>query len=87
MKRPRLRPLHPETSLSQPKLEAFRRLTTDEILESLRLGRAGALKVKPDGTVMDGHHRLQVLRERGIDVEALPREVITVGESEEADEG
>jgi hypothetical protein len=82
VKQPRLTSLHPEASLSQPKLEAFRRLTTDEILESLRPEGAGALKVKLDGTVMDGHHRLHVLRERGIDVDSLPREVFTATELE-----
>jgi len=24
---------------------------------------------------MDGHHRIHVLRERGVDVDALPREI------------
>ena len=87
MKQNLLRWFHLEASLSWFKLEAFRKLTSDKILESLRPGGAGALKVKPDGTVMDGHHRLHVLRERGIDVDALPREAFTVGELEEADEG
>jgi hypothetical protein len=87
VKQPRLRPLHPEASMSEPKLAAFWRLTSDEILESLRPGGPGALKVKPDGTVMDGHHRLHVLRERGIDVDALPREALPAGESEVTNEG
>jgi hypothetical protein len=33
------------------------------------------LKVRPDGTILDGHHRVHVLRGRGEDVDALPREV------------
>ena len=69
-----LKPLHLEASLSQPKLTSFRRLSTDELIESLRPGGPGALKVKPDGTIMDGHHRVHILRERGVDVDALPRE-------------
>ena len=37
----------------------------------------GALKVHPDGTVIDGHHRIEILRERGIEVDQLPREGLT----------
>jgi hypothetical protein len=36
----------------------------------------GALKARPDGTIIDGHHRIKVLRERGIDVDGLPREMV-----------
>jgi hypothetical protein len=69
-----LKPLHGEGSLSQPKLTAFRKLSTEDLIGSLRPEEPGALKVKPDGTIMDGHHRVFVLRERGVDVDALPRE-------------
>jgi len=69
-----LKSLHSESALSQPKLTAFRKLTTEELIGSLCPGEAGALKAKPDGTIMDGHHRVCVLRERGVDVDALPRE-------------
>lgn len=69
-----LRSLHSEGSLSQPKLAVLRKLSTDELIDSLRPGEPGALKVKPDGTIMDGHHRIYVLRERGVDIDALPRE-------------
>lgn len=76
MGQPALRWLHSEGSLSQPKLAAFRKIGTEELIESLQPGEAGALKVRPDGTVMDGHHRLQVLRERGVEVDSLPREIL-----------
>lgn len=69
-----LKSLHSEGSLSQPKLATFRKLSTEELTDSLCPGELGALKVKPDGTIMDGHHRVHVLRERGVDVEGLPRE-------------
>jgi len=69
-----LKPLHLEASLSQPKLASFRKLSTEDLVASLRPGGPGALKVKPDGTIMDGHHRVYVLRERGVNVDALPRE-------------
>lgn len=68
--------LHSEAILSRVKLEQFRRLSTGELIESLALGRPGALKARPDGTVLDGHHRIVVLRERGVSVDTLPREVV-----------
>lgn len=71
-----LKPLHSEQVLSQPKLAQFGRLTTEMLLESLKPGQAGALKVRPDGTLLDGHHRIKVLRDRGVAVDALPREII-----------
>ena len=76
MAQPPLRLLHSEASLSRAKLDQFRRLSTDELTESLGLGRPGALKARPDGTVLDGHHRIVVLRERGVSVDTLPREVV-----------
>jgi hypothetical protein len=84
-----LRPLHGEGLLSQPKLTAFRKLATEELIGSLRPTESGSLKVRPDGTIMDGHHRLHVLRERGVDVDALPRELLerAVGEEGSTDEG
>ena len=71
-----LRSLHPDSSLSQPKLAQFNKLTTEVLVASLRPGQAGALKVRPDGTMIDGHHRIKILRDRGIDVEVLPREIL-----------
>jgi len=69
-------PLHADDKLIVSKLDAYRKLPTDVLLSSLRSGQDGALKARPDGTVLDGHHRLKVLRERGINVNALPREII-----------
>jgi ParB-like chromosome segregation protein Spo0J len=76
MTSPPLKSLHPDSSLSQAKLAQFSKLSTDELVSSLSPGRPGSLKTRPDGTVIDGHHRLAVLRNRGVDIEALPREVI-----------
>jgi hypothetical protein len=42
----------------------------------LPTGQQGSLKARPDGTIVDGHHRIKVLRDRGVDVDALPREII-----------
>jgi len=58
------------------KLEKFSRLSDDALLESLKPGQPGALKTRPDGTVIEGHHRVRVLRDRGVDVDSLPREII-----------
>ena len=68
-----LKPLHVDEELSAPKINQYSKLTTPELLESLRPGEPGSLKVRPDGTVLDGHHRLRILRERGIDIDTLPR--------------
>jgi hypothetical protein len=76
MSQPSLRPLHSEATLNNVKLDHFRRLTTDELIESLGLAKPGALKARPDGTTLDGHHRIVVLRERGVSVDTLPREVM-----------
>lgn len=73
---PPLCPLHPDHSLIQLKLDQFSRFTTEERIASLEPGQDGALKARPDGIRVDGHHRIRVLRDRGIDVDALPREVI-----------
>jgi ParB-like chromosome segregation protein Spo0J len=71
--RPKLKFLHPKTSMSPARLDAFRRLATDKLKASLQAGQSGSLKARPDGTVLDGHHRLTVLLERGVDINTLPR--------------
>lgn len=76
MAQPPLRLLHSEAILSRVKLDEFRRRSTVELIESLALGMPGSLTARPDGTVLDGHHRIVVLRERGVSVDALPREVV-----------
>jgi hypothetical protein len=67
--------LHSQENLIELKLEYFRRLTTEDLIKSLKQEQEGALKTKTDGTMMDGHHRIKVLIERGIDVNKLPREI------------
>jgi hypothetical protein len=71
-----LKPVHPDSSLVASKLAKYGRLSDRELVDSLRPGQPGSLKVRPDGTMVDGHHRIKVLRDRGVDVDALPREVI-----------
>jgi hypothetical protein len=77
MKTPPLQPLHHTSLLSRVKLDQYARLTTAELLKSLAPGEPGSLKVRSDGTILDGHHRIVILRERGVDVDQLPREILT----------
>lgn len=73
---PHLVPLHSDETLVASKLAMYSRLTTEQLIDSLRPGQTGALKVRPDGTMIDGHHRIKVLRDRGVNVDGLPREVL-----------
>ena len=71
-----LKSLHLEGSLNAGKLAKFERLSTDALLASLVPGLEGCLKTRPDGTILDGHHRIHILRRRGVDVDGLPRDVV-----------
>ena len=73
---PALKLLHPESTLVPGKLAAFRRLKTEAITASLSPGQENCLKTRTDGTILDGNHRIHVLRERGVDVDKLPREIV-----------
>ncbi len=73
---PALKALHPETSLSPAKLAQLQRLSSDALMNSLVPGQRDCLKTRRDGTIIDGHHRIHVLRLRGVDVDVLPREII-----------
>ena len=60
------KPLHPSSSLSKAKLQAMRKSSTDRLLKSLEPGQPHAFKVRKNGTIMDGHHRIAVFaRARG----------------------
>jgi hypothetical protein len=52
------------------------RRTTDVLRDSLLPGQKDSLKTRPDGTILDGHHRIYILHKRGVNVDALPREII-----------
>ena len=75
MRQPPLKSLHSEAALIKTKLIQFEHLSTDLLKQSLVPGQRDCLKARPDGTILDGHHRIHVLRARGIDVDALPREI------------
>jgi hypothetical protein len=78
MPQPPLRPLHP--SLDPAKLRQLDRLATDDLVRSLAPGHPNSLKARPDGTLLEGHHRIHILRGRGVDVDALPREIVIKSE-------
>jgi hypothetical protein len=64
-----------ETGTSHIALEYWRKQPTTAILQSLQAGNIEALKVRPDGRIMNANTRIKVLEERGVDVDSLPREV------------
>ncbi|HEX8068510.1 MAG TPA: hypothetical protein VF546_01065 [Pyrinomonadaceae bacterium] len=76
--RPPLRRIHPdetlETGAGRFSLAYWRQRETAAIVESLRPGQSEALRVKPDGRILDGNVRIKVLEERGFDVDSLERE-------------
>jgi ParB-like chromosome segregation protein Spo0J len=73
---PPLKPLHADSSLIRSKLDKYAKLSDQELIDSLKPGQQGSLKVRPEGTIVDGHHRIKILRDRGVDVDSLPREII-----------
>ena len=79
--KPLLKFLHAHDDLNLVKLDYFRRLTVSDLKLSLLPGETGSLKVRPDGTVLDGHHRIKVLSDQGEDIDELPREIIEKRES------
>lgn len=73
---PPLKPLHPDSSINPVKLAQLDRLSTEVLQASLLPGQEGCLKTRPEGTILDGHHRIHILRQRGVDVDGLPREIV-----------
>ncbi|MGB9198379.1 MAG: hypothetical protein WCB53_15765 [Terriglobales bacterium] len=78
-KNPPLKSLHADSALIRLKLAEMDRKSTGELIDSLRPGQKDCLKTRRDGTILDGHHRLYLLRQRGINVDELPRDVIEKG--------
>jgi protein-tyrosine phosphatase len=46
-----------DSSLIRSKLDKCGKLTDRELIDSLKPGQQGSLKVRPDGTIVDGNHR------------------------------
>lgn len=82
---PPLKPLHPDASLSPAKLAQMEQCSTDVLKQSLIPGQRDGLKTRPDGTILDGHHRIHILRLRGVVVDALPREIVEKGSRNDGD--
>jgi hypothetical protein len=76
-----LRPLHPDESLSPAKLLSYNHFGTEELVESLKPGGSEALRERPDGTILNGHHRIRIHRGCGVDVDRLPHEVVEMRDS------
>jgi hypothetical protein len=74
--KPPLKALHPDSSLDAGKLAKMDRLSTESLEASLLPGVPNCLKTRPDGTILEGHHRIHILRRRSVDVDNLPRDVI-----------
>jgi hypothetical protein len=75
-KHPPLISLHADSSLDKGKLEKMERLSTEALCASLMPQLKDCLKTRRDGTILDGHHRIHVLRRRGVDVDRLPRDIV-----------
>jgi RHS repeat-associated protein len=56
--------------------QEWNKKSTQEIIESLDPKKDDGLKVYPDGAIANGNSRITVLKERGVDVDRLPRDVI-----------
>lgn len=75
-KQQNLKFLHARASLNEVKLNAFRKASSEDLIRSLGPEEPGALKARVDGTLLDGHHRLAVLEERGVNIHGLPRVIL-----------
>ncbi len=71
MCRIRLKRLHPDSTLKVGKLDSIRKMDTDDIIKSLKTEGREKLTIRPDGTVLQGNHRIKVLEERGFDTSEL----------------
>lgn len=78
--RPALQRIHADDTLESGagrfSLVYWRQRATTEIVESLRPGQSEALRVKPDGRILNGNVRIKVLAERGFDINNLAREIV-----------
>ncbi len=77
---PPLRRIHTDDTLasgaSNLSLEYWRQRKTEDIIESLRPGKIEALRVKPDGRIINGNVRIKILEEWGFEVDGLEREPV-----------
>ena len=72
---PPLKSIHPDSSLRPSSLDFWGKKSTQEIIDSLKPGQKDALLVYTDGRIAQGNTRIKILRDRGVDVDKLPREI------------
>jgi RHS repeat-associated protein len=71
---PPLRIIHLEPSLqTSASYQDWNKKSTQDIIDSLKPGAKEPLTVYPDGGIAQGNTRITILKERGIDVDGLPR--------------
>ncbi len=58
-------------ALKANKLNNIRKMDTDDIIKSLKTEGREKLTIRPDGTVLQGNHRIKVLEERGFETSKL----------------
>ena len=72
----KLKRLHPDSSLKPRALAHWRAETTEKIVQSLTTPGDEMLRIRPDGTVLQGNHRVKILEERGFDTSILRDDAI-----------
>jgi hypothetical protein len=75
-KQPPLLSLHADGPLNKAKLAKMEHLSTEALCASLVPPLKDCLKTRRDGTILDVHHRIYILRRRGVDVDGLPRDIV-----------
>jgi hypothetical protein len=77
---PKLKPIHSKETIksgsNRYSYDYWSKQTTDDIVRSLKPSQEEALRVKPDGKILNGNTRTTILQERGFDINILPREVL-----------
>jgi len=51
-------------------------VSTYSLLASMLPGGPNCLKTRTDGTILEARHRIHILRQRGVDIDNLPRDII-----------
>ncbi len=77
---PTLKSIHSKETLTSGSnkysYDHWSKQSTDDIVRSLKPGEHEALRIKPDGRIWNGNTRTTILRDRGFDINSLPREVL-----------
>jgi RHS repeat-associated protein len=60
-----------ETIMGYSQLDSVRKMSTEQIMESLKPEGSQPMVVQPDGLIMNGNTRLFVLEERGVNIQSM----------------